>query len=1174
MAVKTLFQKYFSKNENDVVFKSKADSTGLNFILSAHEFEACQRLEGNDWAQNQYMVLNMLQENGMATAFPNGFSILADDAVRLPEIRELFDLPSIFPGKFSIYVENQTTQSSFKVKLWLEYSDGQKTIHYELQGPYLKVGKYEIYLPSPEQWAVIKSIKEHQKLDVSQRTEYNNLLLVYQLQQAKQSGAEIDLSHFNNLKIISPESVSVSVRVSDAGEAILNPVFGTETSVEKIEKRLGQLVGRDNVNVQSFRVGDEIVLLDEKKLEAAREIIKNRKIPKSQVNDFLKTPSAFLNASIVDLDTGFSMRVKGATIFKHSYFGETDESGLAWFSKGTADSKYVGAFDLEKIIKDPESLELFSDRLKDAKKHNAQEMIFLGTTIDISDPGKIEEKLDAIKKQLQKGKTESSTQTSDVLPDETEDQMDSQKSKPVVVDIHTNDEVLSYGSEKIHQDMGKIQYKGKLHTEDYKRQPFKHQQEGIRWLLGLALSGQAKEKNDRIYGGVMADDMGLGKTYMSLIGVYEFYKHLEKQNLSLRPVLVVAPLSLLENWREEIDLTFKENFFDDVVILQSDADLKRFKVKGSGVEIRQKISKINLDGDSENAIRYALKIGKDYVMDRLDKSKRLILTTYQTLRDYQFSLCQIDWSFVIFDEAQNIKNPNALQTRAAKGLNAQFTLIATGTPVENHLGDFWCLFDTAQPGHLGSYQEFRKRYISPISKAASDDAADTRAKVGRQLREDVGALMIRRLKEDQLEGLPDKTIYVGIKSDNLQNWEYHETLSSGMIDKQLAVYNAAINGVISAQEEKTNKNPVLKGLHQLRDISLHHDLVDGGCLSLPEDKKKAQAYTHSAAKLETVFSILKEIKNRKEKVILFIINKRLQRFMKLACHKLLGVNADIINGDTPAVAKTAGNKTRKSIIDDFQKKPGFGTIIMSPIAAGVGLTITGANNVIHVERHWNPAKEAQATDRVYRIGQKKDVNVYVPILHHPELTSFDVNLHKLLSKKTNLKDAVVTPEEVDLSKTDIFNTTGIEEKIVDENDLKSLPWEHFEALLAELFARNYNAETYLTAVSNDRGCDVVVLSIKSNMLIQCKHTGKQKLSGEGPVRELLAAPSYYKQLLGQEFKKSIVVTNAKKFSKPTQNAAKRERIDLIGYKELTKMLLKTEIKYSDIFKRLNKKRLV
>lgn len=224
---------------------------------------------------------------------------------------------------------------------------------------------------------------------------------------------------------------------------------------------------------------------------------------------------------------------------------------------------------------------------------------------------------------------------------------------------------------------------------------------------------------------------------------------------------------------------------------------------------------------------------------------------------------------------------------------------------------------------------------------------------------------------------------------------------------------------------------------------------------------------------------------------------------------------------------------------------------MSPLAAGVGLTITSANNVIHVERHWNPAKEAQATDRVYRIGQEKDVNIYIPILHHPEMASFDVNLHHLLSKKTNLKDAVVTPEDVDLQNTGIFNTPAMEDRAVNEKDLKTIPWEHFEALVAELFNRHFDAETYLTAKSNDRGCDVVALSPKGNMLIQCKHTTKHALSGEGPVRELLAAPSYYKDQMCKTFDRSLLVTNAKTFSKQTRGAAKRENIEWPALKSVT-----------------------
>ena len=133
-----------------------------------------------------------------------------------------------------------------------------------------------------------------------------------------------------------------------------------------------------------------------------------------------------------------------------------------------------------------------------------------------------------------------------------------------------------------------------------------------------------------------------------------------------------------------------------------------------------------------------------------------------------------------------------------------------------------------------------------------------------------------------------------------------------------------------------------------------------------------------------------------------------------ALERVYGIKVSTINGDTKAVKgkSVKENQTRKGLIQAFEASPGFGVIIMSPVAAGMGLSVVGANNVIHLERHWNPAKEAQASDRVYRIGQKKDVNIYLPMALHPSMSSFDDNLHKLLCNKTTLKDAVVTPEEV------------------------------------------------------------------------------------------------------------------------------------------------------------------
>lgn len=465
---------------------------------------------------------------------------------------------------------------------------------------------------------------------------------------------------------------------------------------------------------------------------------------------------------------------------------------------------------------------------------------------------------------------------------------------------------------------------------------------------------------------------------------------------------------MIENWIDESDKTYLKSPFKDIVVLQSGSDLRKFKIKGASSETKQAVS--DEAPLSSEGIRYSLKVGKSYGDERLDLPQRLVVTTYQTLRDYQFSLCTIDWQLVIFDEAQNIKNPNAMQTRAAKGLKANFKLLATGTPVENSLADFWCLLDTAQEGLLGSYQEFRSQFIKPITKASSDEVAGVRAEIGRKLRQDVGDFMLRRLKEDRLEGLPNKTIFVG--SDNNQDgWVYEQSLTSVLRNSQLKAYDAVIENIQVVKDSGGDaRGMILKALQELRAISLHPELVETPASKAGQlDPKK---FTSLSDKLLCILNVINGIQKRKEKVIIFIINKNLQRLLKLCLTQIYATPVSVINGDTKAVSSKKGAETRKQLIEKFEAQSGFGIIIMSPIAAGVGLTVVGANNVIHLERHWNPAKEAQATDRVYRIGQKKDVSIYIPILLHPKHTSFDLNLNSLLQNKIDLKDAVVTPQVV------------------------------------------------------------------------------------------------------------------------------------------------------------------
>ena len=176
---------------------------------------------------------------------------------------------------------------------------------------------------------------------------------------------------------------------------------------------------------------------------------------------------------------------------------------------------------------------------------------------------------------------------------------------------------------------------------------------------------------------------------MALAAVEQYFRVCRESGETQRPVLVVAPLSLLENWRDEVKKVFKTSPFLDIVILQANADLPRFRLPGSGRETTQSHEAIAEPGrESLAKIRYSLYVGDENPLQRLDLPRRLVLTSYQTLRDYQFSFSRVDWSFVIFDEAQNIKNPNALQTRAAKALKAKYRLVVTGTPVENELPDF------------------------------------------------------------------------------------------------------------------------------------------------------------------------------------------------------------------------------------------------------------------------------------------------------------------------------------------------------------------------------------------------------------------------------------------------------------------------------------------------------
>jgi SNF2 family DNA or RNA helicase len=336
----------------------------------------------------------------------------------------------------------------------------------------------------------------------------------------------------------------------------------------------------------------------------------------------------------------------------------------------------------------------------------------------------------------------------------------------------------------------------------------------------------------------------------------------------------------------------------------------------------------------------------------------------------------------IFDEAQKIKNPVSRMTEMAKSLETDFTLLLTGTPVENELKDLWCLIDTAIPGYLGSLKEFHATYAKP---SQTDPAVVERLQ--RKLMEEMQpAIMLRRLKEDHLEGLPKKKTQVSPKSMPPQQAQQYQNVVSEAILK------------------KGKRGSMLEALQQMRSCSLFSSDVGSEGLT--------DATVNESARLQGAIEILDKIYTKKEKVLIFLESLKLQGLLMPYLQQRYKM------GRLPLrISGKENGSTRKARVDIFQSTPTdvFDIMILSPKAGGVGLTLTAANHVIHLSRWWNPAVEDQCTDRVFRIGQNKEVTIYYPQAVHPKYqgTSFDVSLHNLLEKKRELSRQVLVPSTID-----------------------------------------------------------------------------------------------------------------------------------------------------------------
>ncbi|MXZ19846.1 MAG: DEAD/DEAH box helicase [Caldilineaceae bacterium SB0665_bin_25] len=473
-----------------------------------------------------------------------------------------------------------------------------------------------------------------------------------------------------------------------------------------------------------------------------------------------------------------------------------------------------------------------------------------------------------------------------------------------------------------------------------------YQRRGVGWLSFLRQLG---------LGACLADDMGLGKTIQAIALLLHSRRLAEMQRQSSnghadyqeRPALLICPTSVVANWRHEI-----ERFAPGLRLLLH---------HGSG----------RLSGE---AFRSAL------------SQHDMVITSFGIARRDIDMLETQAWSDLILDEAQNIKNPSAKQTQAIrrltgsssaqseKGSSPLFRVALTGTPVENRLLELWSIMEFLNPGYLGNREHFRQQFVLPVERYNDEFAAA-------DLRRMVQPFLLRRLKTDPtiISDLPEKNemvVYCSLTKEQ-------ETLYTRVIEETMAR--------VERSEGVQRRGLVLGLLLKLKQVTNHpaHYLGEKGPLDV------------RSGKLSRLTEMLEEALAVGDRALVFTQFVEMGHLLRRHLMENLGREALFLHGGTPAAR-------REQMVRSFQEDSnGAPIFVLSLRAGGVGVNLTRANHVFHFDRWWNPAVENQATDRAFRIGQKRSVQVYKFVVSG----TLEEQIHKMIESKQDLAESIVNSGE-------------------------------------------------------------------------------------------------------------------------------------------------------------------
>lgn len=441
-----------------------------------------------------------------------------------------------------------------------------------------------------------------------------------------------------------------------------------------------------------------------------------------------------------------------------------------------------------------------------------------------------------------------------------------------------------------------------------------YQVKGFKWLKAISSYG---------FGGILADEMGLGKTIQTI--------SLLLSEKDFGTSIIVCPTSLLYNWKEEID--------------KFAPDLKTLVLWGS-------------------------KDDRKELFENIDKYD-VIITSYPLVRRDLENYKDIDFNYIILDEAQQIKNPRSQNAEGVKSLKGRRRFALTGTPIENSLTELWSIFDFIMPGYLGGHNRFIVKYETPVSKYKDKWAAE-------ELKRRVLPFILRRLKKDVIKELPPKIEHnIVVEMTEEQKKLYASYVSAYKEELDATIREKGLNGA---------KIKILSALTRLRQICC-------------DPSTFVQGYDGESGKMKALYEVLENSIDEGHKILVFSQFTSVLKNISRDLNKM-GVDHSYLDGSVPSFM-------RMEMVKDFNKgdKKVF---LISLKAGGSGLNLTSADIVIHFDPWWNPAVEDQATDRAHRIGQKNRVEVIKLVAKG----SIEEKILKLQKAKKEIIKSVMGDEEI------------------------------------------------------------------------------------------------------------------------------------------------------------------